>query len=585
MATDFAVDLGGIATPANIESPIVNDSASKAVSGLGTAAHLKFANDNEDAALRLRSDRSGSSGLTEEELKAIQYPQLQAALDQGVLSQDEFQTRLDTNLRRVYAAFPGRSKAYSSFASSVRATLTPERAPGPPQTEDEAIRRGTLEGIQKAASERAALASQLGTSPQAIDSLVAERTRRSMEIDLFNYQKAQGGMVGEQMQQQGFKVLPAWSVDSLTYVTGEAAKNGGSLPPSQIGLIQARAQAMLDDKWADFSSNLPPGSDVEALRRAFDQRREGLGLFIKQMSADNITSGEKSVAVDALSLLGTELLTTTYMINQAEGQEGVKSYYNMITNPNYRDQILKNNPRLQNFISSTGASPDQAWNSIAVKLGRKTSPVPLTTDEKEIVGQAGVNSIAGPAFNGSKDEVLVPEVTKMVEAGDTRPVKAWFTPNGKVKLKAPGEVGDFYREQFKRSMDSVVASTVTELASSTGEIRLSPSGLGFEFVPSGTKGEALHALGQVVGLGSTEIDRKVDLLSKYAEQHPNMVLGGSGSAAEARAQLLEDINKRVERVKAGRVGDTRAPVPTPTTGFTPPSGDVINIDDNGDPIQ
>jgi len=64
-----------------------------------------------------------------------------------------------------------------------------------------------------------------------------------------------------------------------------------------------------------------------------------------------------------------------------------------------------------------------------------------------------------------------------------------------------------------------------------------------------------------------------------------MVLGGSGSAAEARAQLLEDINKRVERVRAGRVGDTRAPTSTTPTGATPPSGDIINIDDNGDPIQ
>lgn len=584
MATDFAVDLGGISTPANIESPIVNDSMSKAISGLGTAAHLKFANDNEDAALRLRTTGAGSSGLTEEELKAIQYPQLQAALDQGVLSQDEFQTRLDTNLRRVYAAFPGRSKAYSSFASSVRATLAPAGAGGPPQTEEEAIRRGTLEGIQKAASERAVLASQLGTSSQVVDNLVEERTRRSMEIELFNYQKAQGGMVGEQMQQQGFKVLPAWSVDSLTYITGEAAKNGGSLPPSQIGLIQARAQAMLDDKWADFSSNLPPGSDVEALRRAFDQRREGLGLFIKQMSAENITSGEKNVAIDALSLLGTELLTTTYMINQAEGQEGVKSYYNAITNPNYRKQVLDNNRRLQNFINSTGDSPDKVWNSIAVKLGRKTNPVPLTTEEKEIVGQAGVNSIAGPDFNGAKDELLVPEVTKMVEAGDIRPAKAWFTPNGKVKLKAPGEVGDFYREQFKRSMDSVLASTITELVDSPEKLQIAPNTGAIEYHPTSLRSAVGITVDMALGLGSSPMQRKLELINNYTENYPEMILGRLGSPAEARAQLLEDINKRAERIKASRTSGGGRTRPTQFSPTTAPRGD-ITVDDNGEPIQ
>jgi hypothetical protein len=176
MATSFQQDLGGIETPANIEQPIVNQAAATAISGLGNAAHLKIAADNEDRWMELKSAGRGKDSLTQAELEAIDYPRLQAALAQGALDQTGFQTRLDANLRRVYAAYPERQRAYSSFASSVRSTIVPEKDRGV-TTEAEAIRKVQLRAIEEVTFQRRHLAGQLQTTEQAAQGLLEHTTR------------------------------------------------------------------------------------------------------------------------------------------------------------------------------------------------------------------------------------------------------------------------------------------------------------------------------------------------------------------------------------------------------------------------
>jgi hypothetical protein len=583
MATEFAVDLGGIATPANIESPIVNEAGSKAISGLGTAAHLKFANDNEDAALQLRSAQSGSTALTESELKAIQYPQLQAALDQGLFTQDEFQARLDANLRRVYAAFPGRAKAYASFANGVRATLAPDSGGGRPQNDAEAIERARLDALHQSEQRKFELANDLNQPREVVDNLVRQKTRLDYETNRINNVLAQGRLEGREVVEAGLDSLPVWTGAVFENIVADMRKTGGTIPPGQEGVVLFRAMSTYDSAVENFLKKAPPGSDMSEFREASNKRREGIRLFIENMGAEKVATGERNTTLAILGTHSARIFEELYMANLAGGQEAVKGLLDSYRRPELEDIIFGNNQAYKNYKEKSGKDGRALAENIRIKLYGGGNE-PLTKEEEDVVQQGGVNAVAGPNFRDNPPKEVIEATTRAVGRGDIRSVKAWFTPQGNLKLTSTGEAGDFYREQFKRSMDSVVASTVTELAHSTGEIRLSPSGHGFEFVPSDI-GTALHTAARVFGLGSTEIDRKIDLLSKYAEQHPNMVLGGSGSAAEARAQLLEDINKRVERVRAGRVGDTRAPTSTTPTGTTPPSGDVINIDDNGDPIQ
>lgn len=578
MATEFAVDLGGIATPANIESPIVNEAGSKAISGLGAAAHLKFANDNEDAALQLRSAKSGSTALTESELKAIQYPQLQAALDQGVLSQDEFQTRLDANLRRVYAAFPGRAKAYASFANGVRATLAPDSGSRKPQTDAEAIERARLDALQQSEQRKFEMARDLGTDRATVDGMVSQLTRRKYEDARIDSILKQGGLDGQAYNEAGLDLVPVWTGEVFENFVGNIRKTGGVVPPGQEGLLLFQAMSIYDSRVRSHLKNAPPGSDLSEFKEQANAQREGIKLLIENMGAEKVTAGEKNTLLNILARDSATTFRDLHTVNLAGGQEAVKGYLDALANPHLDKQIADNNPLFNAYASRTGRSKADTTREIRMKVYGGIQE-PLTQEQKGIVGQAGANAIASQD-KGPPARKLIETTTETVKEGDFRSVKAWFTPQGKYKLTLPNEDGDFYREQFKRSMDSVVASTVTELANSTGEIRLSPSGHGFEFVPSDI-GTALHTAARVFGLGSTEIDRKIDLLSKYAEQHPNMVLGGSGSAAEARAQLLEDINKSVEKVRASRTGGTSAPTPSPTARQ---SGIDINVDDDGNEI-
>lgn len=577
MATSFAQDLGPTPTPVSVNEPIVNKGIATAITGLGNAANLRIANDTEDEIAALRSRGRTDQSLTPKELEAIDYPKLAAGLEQGVLGQDEFQARLDTNLRRMYALNPGRAKAYASFAGGVRATLTPAGA-DKIDTPEEAQKAGVLKGIEEGTKQISVLATQLGISNEAAFNLNAEAQRRTMEQGVYDYRRAVGGAVGADMQQEGFKILPAWATGALTQVMAVAAQNGGTIPPAQLGLVRARALADLDNKWNEFSSSLPAGSDVSALRTAFDQRRSGLNTFIDQMDASKVTEGEKNVAVNMLATRGTEALTDLYMINKVAGQEGVRSYMQMTTNPDYVDQIKKNNPAFGAWLEQTGSNPDAAWNPIAIKLGRGDSVASLSPQEQKVVGQGGVNALASPAFNNKKDDVFIPRATELVKSGDIGIVKAFWTPNGLVKLRAPGEVGDYYRKQYQSMIDSVKASTITELAGLSGTIAVDKNQGNIRYLPSGSVGSGLELLGsQVMGLGTSSIQRKLDLLNEYATKTPELVDSTQRlSPREAQASIMEDINKRLTTIKAG---GTKAPDTTTHTPAT--SGGVIKVDDNG----
>lgn len=576
MATSFQQDLGGIETPANIEQPVVNQAAATAISGLGNAAHLKIAADNEDRWSELRSAGRGSDALTQAELEAIDYPRLQAALDQGVLGQTEFQTRLDSNLRRVYAAYPERQRAYSSFASSVRSTIVPEKDRGV-TTEAEAIKKGQLAALQKVTEERSTLALQLGTTEAAAAGLVAHVARSKLETDDYNLRKLTGSVTAASIQSDGFKLLPGWVTDAMVGVLNTARENNGTLPPDQIGMIKARAMAELDNKFNEFSANIPPGGDIAALRQAYDQRRTSVALLIDQLDASKVSAANKDLIFNVLAKNGAEALPDLFSINQVGGQAAVDDYLKMQGNKMYADLIRRNNAVLDTYLSRTGGNPEDVWKQIAVKLAKKEE---LTKDEKGIIGQMGVNTIAGPEFNGSQDPVVVPQARKLVESGDVGIVRAWFTPNGLVKLRDPGENGDYYRKQYRGMIDSVKATALTELSDMEGTVEINKSTGKLQYYPSKDLGSGARLVGeQILGLGTSPLQKKLDILSDYAMKTPDIATGDSAaSPREALSKVLEEINKR----RASGSSSTSKTRPATTTS---PPGGIISIDDQGEVIQ
>ena len=104
----FAQDLGGTETPVNIKSPVVDNSMSELISGVGTAAHLKIANDTADLlASQVAAKRgTGAIPVTPDELKQIDYESLTAALDQKQISPSEYDARLKANIRRFDGSAP-----------------------------------------------------------------------------------------------------------------------------------------------------------------------------------------------------------------------------------------------------------------------------------------------------------------------------------------------------------------------------------------------------------------------------------------------------------------------------------------------
>jgi hypothetical protein len=535
-----------------------------------------MAADNEDRWMELKSAGRGRDSLTQAELEAIDYPRLQAALDQGVLDQTGFQTRLDANLRRVYAAYPERQRAYSSFASSVRSTIVPEKDRGV-TTEAEAIKKGQLEAIQNVTREREEFARRIGAKSEVAGALIAEQTRRAADLEIFNYEKTTGTVVAAQ---RGFQLLPAWSTKAMVDVFKAAQENNGALPPDQIGMIKARALAEMDNQWNAFNADLKRGEDVTSLRQAYDQRRASVALLIDQLDASKVSAANKDFIFNVLAKNGAEALPDLFSINQVGGQAAVDDYLKMQGNPMYADLIRRNNAVLDTYLSRTGGSPEDVWKQIALQLAKNE---PLTSDQKKIMGQMGVNTIAGPEFNGSQDSVAVPQARKLVEGGDVGIVRAWFTPNGLVKLRDPGENGDYYRKQYQGMIDSVKATALTELADMEGTVEINKNTGRLQYYPSSDLSSGLQLAGQqLLGMGFTAIQKNLDVLSDYALKTPDIATGDSAtSPKEALSKVLEEINRR-----RASFNSRTSPAPsTTTTAPTPSSGGVTKINDLGEVIQ
>jgi hypothetical protein len=458
----------------------------------------------------------------------------------------------------------------------VRSTIVPEKDRGI-TTEAEAIKKGQLDALQKVTEERSTLALQLGTTEEAAAGLVSHVARSKLETDDYNLRKLTGSVTAASIQSDGFKLLPGWVTDSLQGVLGEAAKNGGSLPPNQIGMIKARALAALDNKFNEFSSNIPPGGDIAALRQTYDQRRASVEKFVDELGAAKISADEKNLIYNTLSTVGAEALTDVFIIGQVAGDPGRQDYYKMQGNPAYRDLVLKNNPALADLLSRTGGSQNSVWRSLSVKLGRGEA---LTKEEKSVVGQASVNAIASPQFNGKKEDVIIPQARKLVESGDVGVVRAWFTPNGQVKLRDPGENGDYYRKQYQGMIDSVKATALTELSDMEGTVEINKSTGKLQYYPSKDLGSGARLVGeQILGLGTSPLQKKLDILSDYAMRTPDIATGDSAaSPREALSKVLEEINKR----RASFNSSTSKTRPATTTS---PSGGSIRIDDQGEVIQ
>jgi hypothetical protein len=344
-------------------------------------------------------------------------------------------------------------------------------------------------------------------------------------------------------------------------------------------MIKARALAALDNKFNEFSSNVPPGGDIAALRQTYDQRRASVEKFVDELGAAKISADEKNLIYNTLSTVGAEALTDVFIIGQVAGDPGRQDYYKMQGNPAYRDLVLKNNPALADLLSRTGGSQNSVWRSLSVKLGRGEG---LTKEEKSVVGQAGVNAIASPQFNGKKEDVIVPQARKLVESGDVGIVKAWFTPNGLVKLRDPGENGDYYRKQYQGMIDSVKATALTELSDMEGTVEINKSTGKLQYYPSKDLGSGARLVGeQILGLGTSPLQKKLDILSDYAMRTPDIATGDSAaSPKEALSKVLEDINKR----RASFNSPTPTSRSNPSTTTTPTTGG-IRIDDQGEVIQ
>jgi hypothetical protein len=344
-------------------------------------------------------------------------------------------------------------------------------------------------------------------------------------------------------------------------------------------MIKARALAALDNKFNEFSSNIPPGGDIAALRQTYDQRRASVEKFVDELGAAKISADEKNLIYNTLSTVGAEALTDVFIIGQVAGDPGRQDYYKMQGNPAYRDLVLKNNPALADLLSRTGGSQNSVWRGLSVKLGRGEA---LTKEERGVVGQAGVNAIASPQFNGTKEDVIIPQARKLVEGGDVGVVKAWFSPNGLVKLRDPGENGDYYRKQYQGMIDSVKATALTELSDMEGTVEINKSTGKLQYYPSKDLGSGARLVGeQILGLGTSPLQKKLDILSDYAMRTPDIATGDSAaSPKEALSKVLEDINKR----RASFNSPTPTSRANPATTTTPATGG-IRIDDQGEVIQ
>jgi hypothetical protein len=116
-----------------------------------------------------------------------------------------------------------------------------------------------------------------------------------------------------------------------------------------------------------------------------------------------------------------------------------------------------------------------------------------------------------------------------------------------------------------------------------GTVEINKSTGKLQYYPSKDLGSGARLVGeQILGLGTSPLQKKLDILSDYAMRTPDIATGDSAaSPKEALSKVLEEINKR-----RASFNSRTSPAPsTTTTAPTPPSGGVTKINDQGEVIQ
>ena len=583
----FAEDLGGTPTPVNIESPVVDDSASRLVGSLGNTAHLKYANDTADMAAEARQSGSGGGGsrtppLTKEELRAVNYDGLTAALGQNQIALSEYNARLNSGFRKLVGMFPDRSKVYSDFMNNIGFGTNIA-------TQEESIAAGQMEGIKNYQQSVVQLASDLagGQIPDQTRLGNAARIiqhKRALDIELSDYQVNQsiGAFGAADQVQQAVRVFPSVASGSMETILTAASKDGGRIRPENIGAVKAQATQQLLMNKAQLIASLPPGTDIAQIEKLTSDYTSMFSTLVDSLDSSKIESANASQLGATIDIFGKRIFADLALANAAGGQAQVTNMLNMVSNPQWRDQIMNNNPFMQRYVESVGDGA-MAISNLAKSFSSGTPVSSLSPDFKKIYGQAGINAISSPSPGNDKatQDVII-KSRELVQAGEVGIAKAWFTPGGISKVRQQGEDGLRNQKLMTSTMQSVEASLVTDMATDSGSLRFSPE-RGYEYVPGPSLGSQAGAgITATFNLGQHPVASKLEILNNYANTYPDLATNGqTSSPLEAKQMIFEQLQARVDKLRSGMqrpAGGTPSPTsPTPSTG-------VKRIDDNGNII-
>lgn len=567
----FAQDLGGTETPVNIKSPIVDSSMSELISGIGTAAHLKVANDTADLIASAGGGKRGTGAepITPDELKQIDYESLTAALDQKQISAAEYDARLKANIRRFDGSSPHRAKAMNDFYSYTKTGSTLI-------TDDEAAALGRAQAITDVSKASYILAGTLQTTPQMAGKILmnAEESKRNLE----QYQtRAQLGIYeGADQAKRAVAVLPDTMSSAMSEIFKIASEHGGRIPPNKLFEATTRSLNAFQNERTKLAATLPPGTDMAEYNKAADTYADTLKTVITQLDASNI-EGKNSSSISAiLAVEGAKAFPMIAALNSAGGQQAVGRLFDVASNPAYADQIMVNNPQFALYMEKSGRLATDVLADIRSKLALDTPASSYDPSLRRVLAQSVVTAIASPGGTDKADTVLVPKSTELVRAGDVNVAKAWFAPGAVAKVNQAGPVGEHNKQIMTQTMQSVEAAAVSEIVDGGYSLAYSAqSGISVENVP------LLDAATSVFS-GSAPGMAKIRILSDYAKTYPEIAVGDRALTGQAAVKAMYDrLSTRIEKLKSGAV---QRPSPTPSVN-TPTQGGVdFSLDAEGNVI-
>ncbi len=585
----FAEDLGGTPTPVNIESPIVNDAASKLVGGIGNAAHLKYAHDTADLEAEEYRSRFGGRGnktppLTKEELKAVNYDGLTAALDQKQIDLPEYNARLNSGFRKLIGMFPDRSKTYSDFMNNIGFGTSIS-------TQEESVAAGQQKAIEAYQQTVGQLAMDLSGGQIPDQTRIGNAARlvqhkKALDIELADFQvnQAIGAFSAAEQVQQAARVFPSVAAGSMESILSAANKDGGRIRPENLGAVKAQVVQKLLMNKAQLIASLPPGSDISQIEKLTSEYSSMFSTLVDSLDSSKIEAANATQLAATIDILGKRIFGDLALANAGGGQAQVTNLLNMASNPQWLDQIVNNNPFMQRYIESVGDASNAIAN-IAMEMSRNTPVTSLSPDFKKIYGQASMNAIGSPnPGNDKATQDLVIKSRELVQAGEVGIAKAWFTPGGISKVRQQGEDGLRNQKLMTSTMQSVEAALVADMSTDSGSLRFS-SERGYEYVPgSGFGSQAGAGVTAAFNLGQHPVASKLEILNNYARTYPDLATNGqTSSPLEARQITFEKLQGRIDKLKSGLQGPARE-TPSPRAP-APSTGVVRRIDDNGNIIE